>query len=153
MNAEQLLAALEQKSMEVDVLFVTGLAKKRDGRTDEILFAQAPSYAVWVSLPVGMIEYAQLLGWSSESGTPAALVRLALRTPSTPEGSALANLVRHGDIKNQRGDGTLPTSMAGAGSVQSLGDGTLPIRTTGLLPPYLAVGTVLVPLGHREGNG
>ena len=136
---DELLKELDSNAAS-DVVFVSGVAKKSADRKDEILFSQSPSYSSWVSIPTAMIEHAEILGSSYCGIDRVTSVRLALRTPSNPDATVLANLMRQSELVRSRdsrvqaSDGTLPLRLSNGGTLPLFADGTLPLRGDGTLP-------------------
>ena len=122
LSATELFENLQQDKFEqAAAVTLVGMAKKPEGKEKAILFSLGADCSNWVSVPLGLIEDAEVLRLVPCRDHSHPLIRLNLKVPETPEAqlfSSLLNAMQPGP-EGPQGDAT---AFAGRQLVDEWGD-------------------------------
>ena len=117
MTGKELIGHL--KKVESGGIKLVGIAKA--GTSDEeILFSRGPGCERWVTLPISIIQSAEVLGTVPCAGHEHQLVRLSIHPPASEEGRALTDLVRHSAAAHPPLAATHPLARAAAAPMRAM---------------------------------
>lgn len=80
-----------------------GIVKKSD-KESEVLFARKGDFENWVTIPASMVESAIVLKTFSKENELYTVVKLYLKTPTTPEGEVLYKLLSSNENEEMTGE-------------------------------------------------
>lgn len=80
-----------------------GIVKKSE-KESEVLFAKKGDFEHWVPVPASMIESVTVLKTFSKGDEIYNVVKLYMKTPSTPEGEVLLKLLSSGEMDDMQGE-------------------------------------------------
>jgi hypothetical protein len=119
-KSQSLTAAELFERLQCDTLLtavpvsVVGMVKKSEGKEKTIQFAPQGNCGNWVTIPLELIEDAEILGTVPCKDHAHPLVRLDLKTPTTPEGKIFAALLKATQSTFQEMPPSYPPAMAPA---------------------------------------
>lgn len=119
LTAGELFENLQQDKLNTAVpLTLTGMVKKSEGKNKTIQFAPGGSCSNWVTIPVELIEDAEILQTVPCKDHAHPLVRLNLKTPKAPEAKIFAAIVEG----MQSNVGAMPIGFAARQRLDPWGD-------------------------------
>lgn len=91
LSSKEFFEQLKTNSLKPS-LAIKGIVKKSD-KDSEVLFARKGDFGNWVTIPASMVESAKVLKSFSKENEIYTVVKLYLKTPTTPEGEVLSKLL------------------------------------------------------------
>lgn len=101
MSSKEFFEQLNSNSLKTPI-FVKGIAKKGEKLT-EILFRKKEDSSEWITIPSSLVEEVKIIKTFKKEEQTRAVVKLQLKTPATPEGKILMELLAssNGDMEKK----------------------------------------------------
>lgn len=98
LSSKEFLELLNTNSLKPSFT-LKGIVKKSE-KESEVLFARKGGFQHWVPIPASMIESVTVLKTFSKENEVYTVVKLHMKTPTTPEGEVLLKLISSDEIED-----------------------------------------------------